>query len=143
MKQNSFLFILCLWAGLCSSCQTGSTYKAQDLDGKWMIIAVKDEPVKLKLMPYLEFDVAENRVSGNMGCNNLSAGFFLDEKDASAFTLVSPAITTMACIFGDTEDKIVQAFNMVTGVKAGNTPKRVKLVDKDGKTCLVLEKMKQ
>ncbi|MDR2233188.1 MAG: META domain-containing protein [Tannerella sp.] len=140
MKHNGFLLMICLCVGLCSSCKSGSAYKAQDLDGKWLIIGVKDEPVKLALMPFLEFEVADNHVSGNVGCNNFSAGFELDAKDASAFTLISPAITTMACIFGDTEDKIVKALNEVVAVKGGSSPNRVILIDIDGNTCLVLEK---
>ena len=141
MKTNSILILICLCMGIASSCKTGSTFKAQDLNGKWTIISVTDEPVILENMPFLEFDVVEKRVHGNVGCNMLSAGFEPDPKNVSAFQLIAPITTMMACIHLDTETKIVLAINEVTHVKKGETSSQVKLVNKEGNTLLVLEKV--
>ena len=141
MEKNSILILICLCVGMVNSCKTVNTYKAQDLNGKWSIVWVMDEPITLENMPFLEFNVAEKRVHGNVGCNMLSAGFEPDSKDVSSFQLIAPVTTMMACIHFDTETKIVQAINHVTHVKKGEMPSQVKLVDKEGNTLLVLEKI--
>ena len=144
MKMNKIgiLLLICFVMGfLGGTCQTGSAFKAQDLNGKWTIVSVLDEPVTLEHMPFLEFSTAEKRVHGNVGCNTLSAGFEPDLKDLTAFQLIAPITTMMACIHFDTETIIVQAINQVTNVKKGETQDQVKLTDKEGKTLLVLERV--
>ena len=142
MKTNSILILICLCMGIVSACKTVNTYKVQDLNGKWTIVSVTDEPVTAANMPFLEFNVAEKRVHGNAGCNTLSAGFETDVKDATALKFVAPVKTMMACFNMETEAKIVQAINNVAHVKKGETPNRMKLVDKEGNALLVLERVK-
>jgi len=91
-------------------------------------------------MPWLEFNIEAKRVHGYTGCNTLSAGFEPDSKDVSAFQMITPITTMMACIHFESESTILQAINNVTNAKKGETPGQVKLVDKDGNTLLVMEK---
>ena len=141
MNKNGILYLICLCLGFFwGSCKDGSAFKAQELNGKWTIVSVMDEPVTLEYMPFLEFNVPEKRVYGNVGCNTLSAGFEPDPKDMTAFRLIAPVTTMMACIHFDTETKIIQAINNMTHVKKGDTPNQVKLVDKEGNSLLVLER---
>ena len=142
MNKNGILFLIGLCLGIFwGSCKGGSAFKVQDLNGKWAIVSVMDEPVTLEYRPFLEFSTAEKRVHGNVGCNTLSAGFEPDPKDMTAFQLISPITTMMACIHFDTETKIVHAINHITHVKKGETPNHAKLVDKEGNTLLLLERI--
>jgi len=142
VKKNGILFLIGLCLGIFgSSCIDGNVFKAQDLNGKWTIVSVMDVPVTLENMPFLEFNTAEKRVNGNMGCNRMSAGFELDSDDVTAFQLISPVMTMMACIHFDTENKIAAAINNMTNVRKGEKPNQVKLVDNIGYTLLVLERI--
>jgi heat shock protein HslJ len=144
MKKYGILLLICLWMGIVSSCKSVNVYKVQDLNGKWIIVSVNDEPVTLEKMPFLEFDMVEQRVHGNAGCNVLNAGFEPDSKDMTAIRFIAPITTMMACIHGmETEAKILQAFNDVTNVQKGEQSNRVKLVDKEGAAMLVLEKAEE
>ena len=141
MKKNVILLLTGIYMGIIwGSCNDGSSFKAQDLDGRWMIVSVMDEPVTLENRPFLEFSTAEKRLQGNVGCNMLSAGFEPDSKDMTAYKLIAPVTTMMACIHYDTESKIVQAINNVTHVKKGELPNQTKLTDKEGNILLVLER---
>ena len=134
-----FLIGLCM-GFIWGSCEDGSAFKAQDLNGKWTIVSVMDEQVTLENMPFLEFNVTEKRLNGNIGCNNLTAGFVPDSEDATAFQVISPATTMMACIHFDTETKIAMAINNMTHVRKGEKANQVKLIDSLGYTLIVLEK---
>jgi len=141
MKKIGILLLICLCMGnLGGSCKEGSAFNVQDLNGKWTIVSVNNEPVALQNMPFLEFNTAEKRVHGNVGCNVLNAGFEPDTKDMTAIKFTTPITTMMACIHLDTETKIVQAIHVVTNVKKGEQPNQLKFVDKEGNTMLVLEK---
>jgi heat shock protein HslJ len=139
MKKYCVIFLICLFAGLFSSCKSVTTFKTQDLNGRWTIVSVQNEPVVLQNLPFLEFDTIEKKVSGNAGCNVLSSRFETDSKNASAIKFLESVTTMKACIEGmETEAKILQAINAVTNVKKGDNPNQVKLLDKTGNTMIVL-----
>ena len=50
-------------------------------------------------------------------------------------------VLMMACINIGTEAKILQVISHITHVKKGETSNRIKFVDKNGNTMLVLEKI--
>ena len=112
----------------------------EDLNGKWTIISVKEEPIELEKMPFLEFDVAEHRVHGNTSCNLLNSTFETDANDKAAIRFLAPISTMMACINMDTEAKILLVIGNITHVKKGDTSNRIRLVDKNGDAMLLLEK---
>lgn len=141
MKTNYFLLLICLCLGILGSCKTMNKYNVQDLNGKWNIISVKDEPLQLENMPFLDFNVADKRVHGNTSCNVLNSVYETDSKDVTAIKFLAPITTMMACINMDTETKVLQAINNVAHVKRGDTSNQIKLIDKDGNTLLVLEKI--
>ena len=140
MKTNYFLLLLCLFVGIINSCKT-TIYSVDELNGKWTIIAVKNEPVQsAAITPYLEFDVAAKRVHGNTSCNQMNAAFETNTNDKAAIRFIAPVSTMMACLNMETEAKILQVIAEIASVKKGETSNRVKLVDKNGNTMLLLEK---
>ena len=141
MKTIYSLLLICLSVCVFNSCKTENTYKVEDLNGKWTIISVKDEPVQLEKMPFLEFDAVGKKVHGNTSCNTLNSAFETDANDKTAIRFVAPVTTMMACINGmETEAKIVQTLANISHVKKGATPNQIKMVDKNGNTMLLLEK---
>ena len=140
MKTNGALLLICLFAVILSSCKTVDTYSVEGLNGKWTIIAVKNEPVQAAITPFFEFDVAAKRVHGNTSCNQMNAAFETNTKNKAAIRFIAPVSTMMACFNMETETKIVQVIADIAFVKKGETPNRVKLVDKNGNTLLLLEK---
>jgi len=140
MRTNFFLFLICLCVGMFSSCKTENAFKVEDLNGKWTIISVRDEPIEIEKMPFFEFDVTEKKVHGNTSCNILNSTFETDANDTGSIRFALPISTMMACINLDTEVKILQVIDKITHVTKGESPNRIKFVDKDGNTMLVLEK---
>ena len=141
MKTNCFLLLMCLCTGTFNSCKMGNTLCIEDLNGKWTIIAVKDEQIQsTAITPFIEFDVAANRVHGNTSCNMFNSTFETDAKDKTSIRFVAPISTMMACINMETESKILQVIPEIASVKKGDTLNQVKLVCKHGNTLLILEK---
>ena len=140
MKKNSLLFLICLCAGIFNSCKTEGTFNVEDLNGQWTIISVKDEPIELENMPFFEFDMAEKKVHGYTGCNILNSNLETDDNDKTAIKFFAPISTMMACMNMDTETKILQVIGNITHVKKGETSNRIKFVDKNENTMLLLEK---
>ena len=141
MKMCYSLLLIYFCAGIFNSCKT-YTYSVEDLNGRWTIIAVKDEPVQsAAITPFLEFDVAVKRVHGNTSCNVMNAPFESDAKDKTSIRFIAPVTTMMACINMETEAKILRVMTEIAHVRKGETSNRVKLVDKNGNTMLLLEKL--
>jgi len=140
MKTNNSLLLLCFCVWIFSSCKTGNSYKVEDLTGRWTIISVKNEPVQSAITPFFEFDVSEKRVHGNTSCNTFNSAFVTDAKDKTAIKFVAPVSTMMACINMETETKILQVILDISHVKKDETANRIKLVDKNGHTMLLMEK---
>lgn len=124
-----------------ASCSSTAKMDVQQLEGAWNITEVNGQKVTQKeKVPFIEFNMAENKVHGNAGCNMFNSTVVRDGKDPSAFTLMQPASTMMACPDMELEGKILKAFESVAGVTQGNSEKEAFLIDKEGKTILVLSK---
>ena len=141
MKRVIFYVLrLPMVLGMMISCSEAKT-DAKKLEGKWNVIEVKGEKIlKEGLPPYMEFDMAQNKLHGNAGCNMFNTTVTLDANDVSAITIAPGAATMMACPDMATEDAIMQAMVNVNAVKAGSSENEMTLVDKDGNVLLVLSK---
>lgn len=122
------------------SCATTNKTDVKSLDGKWTIVEVKGTKVEKAKMPFIEFNMAENKVHGNGGCNMFNTVITPNEKDVSAFTLKPAIATMMACPDMEMEGIILPALETLAGVQSGNTANEMKLVDKAGNVVLVLSK---
>lgn len=113
---------------------------AKKLEGKWNVVEVKGEKILKEGLPSMEFDMTQNKLHGNAGCNIFNTTVTLDPNDVSAITIAPGATTMMACPDMATEDAILQAIVHVNAVKAGSTENEMQLVDMDGNVLLVLSK---
>ena len=107
---------------------------------KKLDILVKGEKILKEGLPYMEFDMAQNKLHGNAGCNMFNTTITLDANDVSSITIAPGAATMMACPDMATEDAIMKAMGDVKAVKAGNSESEMALVDQDGNVLLVLSK---
>lgn len=117
-----------------SSC--GTTGKSVDIAGEWNVVSVEGQEVKGN--PYIGFDMEEGRLYGNAGCNRIMGGVELDSINPGKIGFTGVASTRMMCPDMETEQKVLEALNEVTGYKASATG--VELTDKDGNVVMSLEK---
>ena len=138
MKRVIFyVLMLPMVLGMMISC---SEAKTDALEGKWNVVEVKGEKILKEGLPYMEFDMAQNKLHGNAGCNMFNTTITLDANDVSSITIAPGAATMMACPDMATEDAIMKAMGDVKAVKAGNSESEMTLVDQDGNVLLVLSK---
>lgn len=126
-------------AGTLFACATSKT-DARQLAGKWNITEVKGEKVVAENTPFMEFDMNENKLHGNAGCNIFNTSVTLDDKDASAIRIAQAMTTMMACPDLELENKILQGMDAVRAVKAGASENEMQLVDEAGNVLFVLVK---
>lgn len=134
-------FILPVMLVLFASCGDKKV-DAKTLNGKWEIVSVNGETIKSENMPFIEFDMATNKVHGNGGCNIFNSSVTLSDTDASALKIAPAAATMMACPEMDMESKIFHVLTEVSGVKATDKADEVALVNNSGVTLLVLSRDK-
>lgn len=140
MKRVIFyILMLPMVLGMMISCSEAKT-DAKKLEGKWNVVEVKGEKILKEGLPYMEFDMAQNKLHGNAGCNMFNTTITLDANDVSSITIAPGAATMMACPDMATEDAIMKAMGDVKAVKAGNFESEMTLVDQDGNVLLVLSK---
>lgn len=140
MKRVIFyVLMLPMVLGMMISCSEAKT-DAKKLEGKWNVVEVKGEKILKEGLPYMEFDMAQNKLHGNAGCNMFNTTITLDANDVSSITIAPGAATMMACPDMATEDAIMKAMGDVKAVKAGNSECEMTLVDQDGNVLLVLSK---
>ena len=133
------LLMIPAFVGMLFSCSEVKT-DAKKLEGKWNVVEVKGEKILKEGLPYMEFDMAQNKLHGNAGCNMFNTTITLDANDVSSITIAPGAATMMACPDMATEDAIMKAMGDVKAVKAGNSESEMALVDQDGNVLLVLSK---
>jgi len=138
-KVLLFMMSLPVVLGMMASC-SDSKADVQKLNGKWTIVEVNGMKVETEKMPYIEFNMAENKVHGNAGCNMFNTVIKPDAQNSSAFTMNQAAATMMACPNMDVESKIFRTFESVKGVKGDKDPNKMLLTDASGNTLLVLKK---
>ena len=140
MKRVIFyVLMLPMVLGMMISCSEAKT-DAKKLEGKWNVVEVKGEKILKEGLPYMEFDMAQNKLHGNAAVNMFNTTITLDANDVSSITIAPGAATMMACPDMATEDAIMKAMGDVKAVKAGNSESEMTLVDQDGNVLLVLSK---
>ena len=89
--------------------------KLSVLNGEWKIKEVNGEaiPSGMEKQPFIAFDVKEQRIHGNAGCNLINGGFKTEEGNALSISFPAVASTMMACPDMETEGKIMSALNEV------------------------------
>lgn len=135
MKKFLSVFALCIALFAAAAC-----CGAPDIAGKWNIVKVNGEEVVIEgeeRTPFVEFNVAENRVHGFSGCNIMNGGYTME---GNKLTFGNMATTMMAGPEQNmkTEAAVLEALGKVAKVK-GNE-ESLKFIDADGNVVMELAK---
>ena len=85
-----------------------------DINGEWIISKVDGVVVEVAdKTPFLSFNVADNAVHGNGGCNIINGSFSQEEGNASSLKFGQMISTMMAGPGMETEGKVLEAMNKV------------------------------
>ncbi len=140
-KVIFYVMMIPVLAGMLFACSDVKT-DAKKLDGKWNVIEVKGEKLLEEGLPQMNFNIPENKLNGNTGCNLFNTTINLDSDDVSSITINPAATTMMACPNMDVEGKVLQSMEQVKGVKAGQNDNEMCLVDQNGNVLFVLSRTK-
>ena len=139
MKKVVLKTIIILCTGVFAAC--GSSKKAMQvvaLDGEWNIIAVNGDKIESATSPYLGFDMDENRLYGNAGCNRMTGSFEVDTLNLGKIHFGTIGTTRMMCPDMDVESRVLEALNTVKSY--AETESGIELADAEGNAVLTLEK---
>lgn len=140
MKKIIFYVLLIpAFIGMMFACSDAKT-DAKKLEGKWNVVEVKGEKLMEEGLPQMNFNMSENKLHGNTGCNIFNTTVNVDSDDVSSLTINPAATTMMACPNMDVEGKVLQGMEEVKGVKAGKNDNEMLLVDQSGNVVFVLQK---
>ncbi len=137
--KRFYIFVVSAMAVVISmfSCTSQKT-DAKLLNGRWNITEVKGEKIVTEPFPFMEFNMSENRLYGNAGCNIFNTSFSLEKSNPSAIQIANGATTMMACPDMDLEKKILNSMSEVRMVQAGDNDSEMYLIDNEGKIVLRL-----
>ena len=110
---------LCAAGALACVCSCGTARKAaatiDALDGEWRIVEVEGQALSPKAgekEAFIGFNVKENRLYGNTGCNNLVGGLQADAKKGT-ISFGQAGSTRMMCADMETEQRVLGAMGKV------------------------------
>lgn len=111
---------------------------AQMLTGEWTLDQIENEDTKALFsdidLPTLKFDMAENRIAGNAGCNGYGAPYTIK---GTELEVKNPISTRRACANMAGEGKFIQA---ITGTSTVNVTGDELTLSKNGKVVLKFKK---
>jgi heat shock protein HslJ len=142
--MNKVLVSICIAGTALAMSSCRSVEKAiplSSINGEWNIIEVngsKVTPGESRTLPFITFDTATGRVSGNSGCNRMMGSFDVNAKPGS-LSLGAMAGTKMMCPDMTTERNVLGALAQVKGYKKTGKDKMY-LCNASNRPVVVLEK---
>lgn len=111
-----------------------------ELEGEWLIKTVDGTAIgKSEKVPFIGFNIKENRVYGNAGCNSINGTLKTDDKNPSAIDLSHLATTMMMCADMQTETTVLKALNAVKTFKV-LSDNEIAFCNAEGKEIMTLQK---
>ncbi len=111
-----------------------------DINGEWTISKVEGAAVEIAdKTPFLSFNVTENTVHGNGGCNIINGSFSQEEGNSSSLKFGQMISTMMAGPGMETESKVLAAMNKVASFVM-NEDGTLSLMDSGNNEVLLLVK---
>lgn len=111
-----------------------------DINGEWTISKVEGAAVEIAdKTPFLSFNVTENTVHGNGGCNIINGSFSQEEGNSSSLKFGQMISTMMAGPGMETESKVLAAMNKVASFVM-NEDGTLSLMDASNNEVLLLVK---
>lgn len=130
--------LLCAGIGMSACKSSKQAVQPIDLTGEWNIVTVNGDKINAANTPFIGLDVKEKRVYGNAGCNRMTGSFEIDSLHPGKIQFGQIGTTRMTCPDMETESKVLQALDNVTGYT--ETDQGLSLTDAEGKALMTLEK---
>ena len=135
MKRMTNLFVALMVAFVMVSCAEKKTFEA--INGEWNIVTIGEMAVPDSVDAFLGFNVAEQLVYGNAGCNHLT-GTLPAEMSPEVPMFAALGSTRMWCADMAVENALLPALGQVVDFKVdGNN---LYFLDASGATVVSLEK---
>lgn len=142
MVEN-FVLAVAVLAGLASCTTSKKSVEPTAFQGEWNIVEMNGEDLSFgEVLPYVSFNVAESRFSGNAGCNMLNGQFDLNTKDGK-ISFGPVAATRMYCPDMELETSLINAIENIFGFEVSlteNTVDSILLKGENGQKILKLMK---
>lgn len=142
--MNKVLVSICIAGAALAMSSCRSIEKAiplASIDGEWNIVEIngsKVTPGESKPLPFIAFDTATGRISGNSGCNRMMGSFDVNAKPGS-LELGAMGSTRMMCRDMTTERNVLNILTQVKGYKKAGKDK-LYLCNASNRPIVVLEK---
>ena len=101
-------------AAILTSCDTTRTVSADQLSGEWNVAKIEGHAITVPVdqdVPYMAFDVANQRMFGSASCNRIMGNF--QTADKGEIDLSGIIATRMMCPQMSLEDSLLTALNQV------------------------------
>lgn len=112
-----------------------------DLAGEWKIEAIKGKSAigNQDVAPFIGFDINDNRIYGNVGCNSVNGELVQEASVPTSLSFKNVACTQMLCPDMETEQAVLESLNATRSFTKGLNGNII-LLDADGAEVLVLSK---
>lgn len=141
LKTSIFLLCVAVVAFGVQGCSSVKPIEKSKLEGNWTLKTLNGEAASdafKTTLPTLQFNFAENRVSGNGGCNTYSGNFTLTDKNE--FTAPNVIATMRACMEANKEPEYFAALSTANLVLTLENNDKELTFTKDKKVILLFEK---
>lgn len=112
------------------------------INGAWTVTKLGNETLPADAGLKLVIDVPELKVHGQTGCNILNGSIFVDPDKKNSIQFKNLATTRMMCPDLEREQAFLVALEEVERVDPGHDASTAELKDADGKTLIVLKRLK-
>jgi len=135
MKKVTNLLVAVMAVLVMASCAEKKSMES--LNGEWNVIAIGEMAVPDSVGAFIGFNVAEQLIYGNTGCNQLT-GAMPVEVNPETLMFGAMGSTRMMCADMTIEDAMLPAMGQVVDFKVDGS--NLYLLDAAGNTVLSLEK---
>lgn len=112
---------------------------AADLNGEWLVEVIGGQPVgKSEKAPFLGFNLAENKIYGCAGCNNIHGMLVMENTHPNALKFDQVGATMMMCPDMTVETNMLKALSEVQGYQLADG--KLSLLGEAGNELMVLKK---
>lgn len=143
LKHTSTIAILAIILGLgIQSCNSVKPINKASLEGQWTLKTLNGEDAASLFkgaIPSINFDLTENRISGNGGCNLYNGSFTISEKNE--FSAPQIATTMMLCMEENQESRFLEELGKSNNI-IGINQDSILTFTQDGKIVLEFQKEK-
>ncbi|MEG1727914.1 MAG: META domain-containing protein [Bacteroidaceae bacterium] len=124
---------------LFTSCHSSKTSISEGVNGEWNVITLNAEEITpSENTPVLGFDKKRSAIYGFTGCNRLTGRYNTADLNKGMIDFAALGCTRMLCHDDKYETKFLKTLGDVKTLKTQGS--KMILLDKDGKTIVVLKK---